>query len=71
MFQDSKEGRLFCEFSATQLRQLKGVYRNYTSTTSTDEPDGNGQCYIMPKLQKLLGVLKEYGNSKYSGEAHY
>ena len=71
MFQDSKEGRLFCEFSATQLRQLQGVYRNHTSTTSTDEPDGNGQCYIMPKLQKLLGILKEYGNSKCSGEAHY
>ena len=68
MFQDSKEGRLFCEFSATQLRQLQSVYRNYTSTTSSDDPDGNGQCYILPKLNKLLNVLKEHGNSKYSGK---
>ena len=68
LFQDSKQGRLFCEYSATQLRQLQGVYQNFTSTTSSDDPDDSGQCHIMPKLQKLLSVLKEYGNSKYSGK---
>ena len=68
MFQDGKEERLFCEFSATQLRQLQHVYHNYTSSSSSDDPDGNGQCYILPKLQELLNVLKEYGNSKYSGK---
>ena len=59
---------MFCEYSATQLRQLQGVYRNCTSTPSSNDPDGNGQCYVMPKLQELLGVLKEYGNSEYIGE---
>ena len=68
MFQDGKEGRLFCEFSATQLRQLQNVYHNFTSSSSSDDPDDNGQCYILPKLQELLNVLKEYGNSKYSGK---
>ena len=68
LFQDSKQGRLFCEYSATQLRQLQGVYQNFTSTTSSDDPDDSGQCHIMPKLQELLSVLKEYGNSKYSGK---
>ena len=68
MFQDSKEGRLFCEFSTTQLRQLQGIYRNFTSTTGSEDPGSNGEFYIMPKLQKLLCVLKEYGNSRYCGE---
>ena len=63
MFQDSREGRMFCEFSATQLRQLQGVYRNFTSTSCSDGCKDNERCYIMPKLQKLLSVLKE---SKYS-----
>ncbi|XP_068760261.1 endoribonuclease Dicer-like isoform X2 [Montipora capricornis] len=64
MFQN-KEGCLFCEFSATQLRQLQSVYCNYTSNNSCGDPEGNGQCYILPKLQKLLNILKEYRNSKY------
>jgi len=62
---------LFFEHSAAQLRQLRGVYRNCTSTPSSNDPDGNGQCYVMPKLQKLLGVLKKYGNSKYTGENYF
>ncbi|XP_015776860.1 PREDICTED: endoribonuclease Dicer-like [Acropora digitifera] len=53
------EGRLFCEFSATQLRQLQSVYRNYLSNSGGDLED-SGQSYIMPKLQKLLMVLREY-----------
>ena len=63
IFQDRKEGRMFCEFSATQLRQLQGVYRNFTSSSGTDDFEDNGRCYMMPKLQKLLSVLRE---SKYS-----
>ncbi|KAK2567376.1 Endoribonuclease Dicer [Acropora cervicornis] len=53
------EGRLFCEFSATQLRQLQSVYRNYLSNSGGDLDD-SGQSYIMPKPQKLLMVLREY-----------
>lgn len=63
MFQANKKGQLFCEFSATKLRELQSVYHNYTSPTG-----GSGQCFIMPKLQVLLRVLKGYGNSNYSGE---
>ena len=63
MFQDSHQGRMFCEFSAAQLRQLQGVYRNFTSTSCSDGSEDNGRCYIMSKLQKLLSVLRE---SKYS-----
>ena len=63
MFQDRQQGRMFCEFSATQLRQLQGVYHNFTSTSSSDGCEDNGRCYIMPKLQKLLNVLRK---SKYS-----
>ena len=62
MFQDSQQGRMFCEFSATQLHQLRGVYDNFTSTSYSDGCEDNGRCYIMPKLQKLLSVLRE---SKY------
>lgn len=66
MFQVSEKGQLFCEFSATKLRELQSVYHNFTSpcTDSTD-PDSNGQCFITPKLQKLLSVLKGDRNSKY------
>ena len=70
MFQDNRNGRMFCEFSATQLRQLQGVYSNFTSTSCSDGSDGNGQCYIMPKLQKLLTVLKEYKNAQSEGEKY-
>ena len=69
MFQDSPDGRMLCEFGAKQLRQLQGVYHNFTSsTTCSDDPDGNGQCYIMPKVQKLLSVLKEFNNAQSEGE---
>ena len=68
MFQDSNEGRLFCEFSATQLRQLQGIYHNFTSTTGSEDPGSNGEFYISPKLKTLLSILKEYGNSKCSGK---
>lgn len=68
MFQDSREGRMFCEFSATQLRQLQGVYRNFTSTTCSDGCEDNGRCYIMPKLQRLLSVLRESMFSQFKGE---
>ncbi|XP_044163480.1 LOW QUALITY PROTEIN: endoribonuclease Dicer-like [Acropora millepora] len=56
------EGRLFCEFSAAQLRQLQSVYRNYLSNSGGDL-ENSEQFYIMPKLQKLLMVLKEYRTS--------
>ena len=68
MFQDSHQGRMFCEFSATQLRQLQGVYRNFTSTSCSDGSEDNGRCYIMPKLQKLLSVLRESKHSLSKGE---
>ena len=54
---------MFCEFSAKQLRQLQGVYQNFISTSCSDGGEVNGPCYIMPKLQKLLSVLRE---SRYS-----
>ena len=66
--QDSRDGQIFCEISATQLRQLQDVYSNSTSVTSSDDSDGNEKCYIMPKLQKLLTVLKENKNSQSEGK---
>ena len=62
---------MFCEFSATQLGLLQGVYRNYTSTTGSWDTGSTEEFYIMPKLQTLLSVLKEYGNSQYGGENKY
>ena len=67
IFQNSKEGRMFCEFSATQLRLLQHVYHNNTSTGS-DVTRSTEELYIMPKLQMLLSVLKKYGNSQNSGK---
>ena len=58
---------MLCEFSATQLRLLQSVYHNYTSAGSKDT--GNTEeFYIMPKLQLLLSVLREFGNSQNSGK---
>ena len=69
MFQDCKEGRMFCEFSKTQLQQLQGVYNNYTSTLGSGETDSTEKLYVMPKVKELLSVLKkEYGNAQNSGE---
>ena len=69
MFQDCKEGRMFCEFSKTQLQQLQGVYNNYTPTTGSEETASTEKLYIMPKVKELLSVLKtEYGNEQNSGE---
>ena len=69
MFQDCKEGRMFCEFSKTQLQQLQGVYNNYTSTLGRGETDSTEKLYVMPKVKELLSVLKkEYGNAQNSGE---
>ncbi|XP_073247902.1 endoribonuclease Dicer-like isoform X3 [Porites lutea] len=65
IFQDSKEGRMLCEFSATQLRLLQSVYHNYTSAGSEDT-GSTEEFYIMPKLQLLLSVLREFGNSQNS-----
>jgi len=66
LVQVSEQGQLFCEFSASKLRELQSAYRNFTSPcTGSSDPDSNGQCYITPKLQKLLSVLKEDRNSKY------
>ena len=64
MFQTSKEGRMFCEFSATQLRQLRGVYCNFTESDGSDD----GQCYIMPKLQELLRVFREFSSLQFGGK---
>ncbi|CAH3040736.1 unnamed protein product [Porites lobata] len=67
MFQDCKEGRMFCEFSKTQLQQLQGVYNNYTSTLGSGETDSTEKLYVMPKVKELLSVLKkEYGNAQNS-----
>ncbi|CAH3192487.1 unnamed protein product, partial [Porites evermanni] len=63
IFDASKEGRMFCEFSATQLRLLQSVYHNYTSTGSEDTGNTK-EFYIMPKLQRLLSLLSECGNSQ-------
>ena len=69
MFQDCKEGRMFCEFSKTQLQQLQSVYNNHTPTTNSGETGSTEKLYIMPKVKKLLSVLKrEYGNAQNSGE---
>ena len=69
MFQDCKEGRMFCEFSKKQLQKLQGVYNNYTLTTGSGETGGTEKLYIMPKVKELLSVLKkEYGNTQNSGE---
>ena len=69
MFQDCKEGRMFCEFSKTQLQQLQSVYDNHTPTTSSEETGSTEKLYIMPKVKELLSVLKkEYGNAQNSGE---
>ena len=69
MFQDCKEGRMFCEFSKTQLQQLQGVYNNYTSTLGSGETDSTEKLYVMPKVKELLSVLKkEHGNTQNSGE---
>ena len=43
------------------------MYRNYLSNSGGDLEDG-GQSYIMPKLQKLLMVLREYRTSNRNGE---
>ena len=69
MFQDCKEGRMFCEFSKTKLQQLQGVYNNYTPTTGSEETASTEELYIMPKVKQLLSVLKtDYGNEQNSGE---
>ena len=69
MFQDYKEGRMFCEFSKTQLQKLQSVYDNHTPTTSSEETGSTEKLYIMPKVKELLSVLKkEYGNAQNSGE---
>ena len=44
------------------------MYHNFTSAcTGSTDTDNNGQCFITPKLQKLLSVLKDdcHRNSKY------
>ena len=43
------------------------MYHNYLSNSGPDLED-SGQFYIMPKLQKLLMVLKEYRTSNSNGE---
>jgi len=58
---------MLCEFSATQLRLLQSVYHNYTSAGSEDA-GSTEEFYIMPKLQLLLSVLREFGNSQNSGK---
>ena len=63
--QSSKQGRLFCEFSATQLRQLRGVYCNFTESDGSED---SGHCYFMPKLQTLLSVFREFANSQHGKE---
>ena len=65
--QSSKEGRLFCEFSATQLHQLRGTYCDFTKSDGSED---SGNCYFMPKLQKLLSVFREFANSQYEGKEH-
>ena len=59
---------MFCELSATQLRLLQSVYHNYTSTGSEDTGNTK-EFYIMPKLQRLLSLLSECGNSQNSGKS--
>ena len=69
MFQDCKEGRMFCEFSKTQLQQLQSVYNNYTSSLGSGETGSTEKLYVMPKVKELLSVLKkEYGNAQNRGE---
>ena len=69
MFQDCKEGRMFCEFSKTQLQQLQSVYNNYTSTLGSGETASTEKLFVMPKVKELLCVLKkEYGNAQNRGE---
>ena len=69
MFEDCKEGRMFCESSASQLQQLQGVYHNYTSNLGSGETGSTEELYIMPKVNELLySILKEYGNAQNSGK---
>ena len=63
--QSSKQGRLFCEFSATQLRQLRGIYCNFTESDGSED---SGHCYFMPKLQTLLSVFREFAYSQHGKE---
>lgn len=58
---------MLCEFSATQLRLLQSVYHNYTSAGSEDA-GSTEEFYIMPKLQLVLSVLREFGTSQNSGK---
>ena len=58
---------MLCEFSSTQLRLLQSVYHNYTSAGSEDA-GSTEEFSIMPKLQLLLSVLREFGNSQNSGK---
>ena len=43
------------------------MYHNYLSKSAGDVEDSE-QFYIMPKLQKLLMVLKEYRTANANGE---
>ena len=65
--QSSKEGQLFCEFSATQLRQLQGTYCNFTERNGSEDSQ---HCYFTPKLEKLLSVFKEFANSQHEGKEY-
>ena len=65
--QSSKEGQLFCEFSATQLRQLQGTYCNFTESNVSEDSQ---HCYFTPKLEKLLSVFKEFANSQHEGKEY-
>lgn len=59
---------MFCEFSATQLRQLRGIYCNFTESDGSED---SGHCYFMPKLQKLLNVFREFADSQqYEGKEY-
>ncbi|XP_068738102.1 endoribonuclease Dicer-like [Montipora capricornis] len=63
LFQLSREEQQLCDILTTQLRKLQSVYH---TSTSLDVPEGCEQCCVMPKLKKLLSVLKNYGNSIYN-----
>ena len=61
MFHTQKEGRLFLQFSVTQLRHLRGVYENFTASDGMEVTAINSM-YMSPKFMELLEILKQFGN---------
>ena len=55
LFQVHDEARVLVEFCATQLRQFRKLYENFTENS-----DSAVCLYLRPKVRKLLETLKPY-----------